>query len=240
MKKNLVIIGGSGLIGANLADYLSKKNFNIIIIDLKKRHEKFDFYKSDLTNTNKFTKTIDLIFKKYSKIDAVINCAYPKNKNWGKKFEFLKPADVKENLYNQLGSYILSSQVIIKKFLKQKYGNLIFFSSIQGIAAPKFDHYLGTKLASPIEYSAAKAGIINITRYLAKYYKKKNIRVNCISPGGIFDFQPKKFLKRYNLDCTSKGMLDPIDLCGTVYFLVSKNSKHINGQNIIIDDGWSL
>ena len=88
MKKKLGDNWGSGLIGANLADYLSKKNFNIIIIDLKKRHEKFNFYKSDLTNTNKFTKTIDLIFKKYSKIDAVINCAYQKIKIGEKNLNF--------------------------------------------------------------------------------------------------------------------------------------------------------
>ena len=86
MKKNLVIIGGSGLIGANLADYLSK--ILTLLLLISKATEKFDFYKSDLTNTNKFTKTIDLIFKKYSKIDAVINCAYPKNKNWGKNLNF--------------------------------------------------------------------------------------------------------------------------------------------------------
>ena len=93
---------------------------------------------------------------------------------------------------------------------------------------------------SPIEYSASKAGIINMTKYLAKYFKKKNIRVNCISPGGILDNQPEAFLKKYKKDCLSKGMLDPKDLCGTLNFLLSEDSRYINGQNIIIDDGWSL
>ena len=152
----------------------------------------------------------------------------------------MKINEVKDDLFNQLGCVILLSQIVIKKFLQQKKGNLILLSSIQGIAAPKFNHYVGTKLMSPIEYSATKAGIISMTKYLAKYYKKKNIRINCISPGGILDNQPKKFLKKYNKDCSSKGMLDPIDLCGTLNFLVSDRSLYINGQNIIIDDGWSL
>ena len=239
MKKNLIIIGGSGLIGSQLIRYFSKKNYEVINVDIKNKISKKIFYKSDITKPTKFKLTIDKIFKKYKTIDAVINCAYPKNRN-GSKFEKLNIKNIKDDLFNQLGSVILLSQVIIKKFLSQKKGNLIFLSSIQGIGAPKFEHYSGTKLMSPIEYSASKAGIINMTKYLAKYFKKKNIRVNCISPGGILDNQPEAFLKKYKKDCLSKGMLDPKDLCGTLNFLLSEDSRYINGQNIIIDDGWSL
>ena len=95
-------------------------------------------------------------------------------------------------------------------------------------------------MVSPIEYSAVKSGIIAITKWLAKYYKNKNIRFNCISPGGILDGQEKVFIDKYKSDCNSKGMLDPTDIVGTVVFLLSSDSKYINGQNIVIDDGWSL
>jgi NAD(P)-dependent dehydrogenase (short-subunit alcohol dehydrogenase family) len=93
---------------------------------------------------------------------------------------------------------------------------------------------------SPIEYSAIKAGVVAITKYLAKYYKNKNIRVNCISPGGILDNQPEIFLENYSNNCNSKGMLDSQDLNGALIFLLSDSSKYVNGQNIIVDDGWSL
>ena len=95
-------------------------------------------------------------------------------------------------------------------------------------------------MVSPIEYSAIKAGIISITKYLAKYCKGQNIRVNCISPGGILDNQPKIFLEKYNSICSSKGMLDAQDLNGTIIYLLSSLSQYVNGQNIIIDDGWVL
>ena len=75
---------------------------------------------------------------------------------------------------------------------------------------------------------------------MAKYFKGKNIRVNAISPGGILDAQPKEFLDRYNQQCSTKGMLDPKDLNGTLIFLLSDMSNHINGQNIIVDDGFTL
>ena len=93
---------------------------------------------------------------------------------------------------------------------------------------------------SSLEYSVAKSGINSMTSWLAKYYKNKNIRVNCVSPSGILDQQPQSFLEKYRNSCTSKGMLDPTDVAGTVLFLLSDQSKYINGQNIVIDDGWSL
>jgi NAD(P)-dependent dehydrogenase (short-subunit alcohol dehydrogenase family) len=95
-------------------------------------------------------------------------------------------------------------------------------------------------MVSPIEYSAIKSGIISITKYLAKYCKGENIRVNCVSPGGILDNQPEVFLEKYNATCSSKGMLDAQDISGTFIYLLSDASKYLNGQTIVVDDGWSL
>ena len=147
---------------------------------------------------------------------------------------------MKDDLFHQLGGAILFSQRLIHLFKIQGYGNLVHISSIQGIAAPKFEHYNGTTMVSPIEYSAIKSGIISITKYLAKYCKGENIRVNCVSPGGILNNQPKVFLEKYNDTCSSKGMLDGQDLIGTMVYLLTNMSKYVNGQNIVIDDGWSL
>ena len=79
-----------------------------------------------------------------------------------------------------------------------------------------------------------------MTKYLAKYYKNKNIRINCVSPGGINDNQPNEFIKNYEASTLNIGMLDPEDISNTVEWLVSEKSRAINGQNIIVDDGWSL
>ena len=95
-------------------------------------------------------------------------------------------------------------------------------------------------MVSPVEYSAIKAGLIALTRYLAKYSKGANIRVNCISPGGILDNQPVTFIKKYKESCVSKGMLNSEDVIGAILFLISKHSRYVTGQNIVIDDGWSL
>lgn len=95
-------------------------------------------------------------------------------------------------------------------------------------------------MVQPITYAAIKAGIVQSSRFIAKYMKGTGVRVNCVSPGGILDQQPEEFCKRYAAQSLSKGMLDPADVLGAVVFLVSDESQFLNGQNIIIDDGFSL
>ena len=113
-------------------------------------------------------------------------------------------------------------------------------SSIQGICAPKFEHYKGTAMTSPIEYAAIKAGVIAITRWLAKYHSCQGIRVNCVSPGGILGAQPADFLLRYRDSCTNIGMLSPEQVASAILFILSPAAGAVNGQNIVVDDGWSL
>jgi len=241
-NQNILILGGSGRIGTQIVKSLTSNGYNVYVMD-KKRNKfltKNKMIVCDISKIELFNRKFDLLAKKIKNIDVIINLSYLKNKNWGEKFLKLKSNNIKENLYLQLGTVILTSQKIIEFYLKQKYGNLILFSSIQGISAPKFSHYRNTNMNSPIEYSAAKAGIINITKYMAKFCKGKKIRVNCISPGGILDKQPKTFIKKYKDSCLSKGLLESKDLDGIVEFLISEKSNFINGQNFIIDDGWSL
>ena len=122
----------------------------------------------------------------------------------------------------------------------QGIGNLINIASIYGVIAPKFEIYKSTELTTPVEYSAIKSGIIHLNKYFSKYLKGKNIRVNCISPGGIINNHSEIFKENYRAYTLNKGMLDSSDLTGTLIYLLSDMSKYINGQNIIIDDGFTL
>ncbi len=247
-NKVYIITGANGRIGFELSKYLIKIGAKIVMTDIK-----INNIKSLNNNNNHLIKKIDIINeknihhlikmtnKKFNKIDGIVHCAYPVTKDWGQILEKLSPKSLKENLFNQLGVSILISKQIIKYFIKNKIsGKIIYISSIQGVRPPKFEHYKGLKMSSPIEYSVIKTGIISLTSYLAKLYKKNKISINCVSPGGIRDNQPKKFIKRYLQTCGVKGLLNSKDIIGTIIFLLSNNSEYINGQNIIIDDGWSL
>ena len=249
-KKVILITGGAGEIGSALARDLASQKHKIILgdidIDKLKKLKKnlntknVEIFKSDLTKEKKIDHFINFASKKFKKIDVAVHCSYPKSKKWGTKFENLNEKNLKEDLTNQLAGTIIFCQRIIKYFHRVKKGNLILISSIQGIQSPKFEHYKNLNMTSPIEYSVIKSGIISITRYLSKYYKKRNLRINCVSPGGIKDNQSKIFMKRYKESCNSKGLLDGDDVSKLIMFLISDDSKYIYGQNFIMDDGWSL
>ena len=250
IRKTIIITGGAGRIGSVLAADLVKHDHKVLLGDInnskllkikKKLNSKnIEIFQGDLTTKNNIDRFIKFGVKKFKNIHAAVHCSYPTSKKWGARLEDLEEVHLKNDLQNQLGGSIIFSQRIMKYFLKQKKGNLILISSIQGIQAPKFDHYKNLNMTSPIEYSAIKSGIISITKYLSKYYKNKNIRINCVSPGGIKDNQPKLFTKRYKQSCNSKGLLDGEDISKLILFLLSDKSKYITGQNLIIDDGWSL
>ena len=250
IKKTIIVTGGAGRIGSALAADLVKQGHKVLLGDIdnskllkikKKLNSKnIEIFQGDLTTKNNIDRFIKFGVKKFKNIHAAVHCSYPTSKKWGARLEDLEEIHLKNDLQNQLGGSIIFSQRIMKYFLKQKKGNLILISSIQGIQAPKFNHYKNLNMTSPIEYSAIKSGIISITKYLSKYYKNKNIRINCVSPGGIKDNQPKLFTKRYRQSCNSKGLLDGEDISKLILFLLSDKSKYITGQNLVIDDGWSL
>ena len=123
----------------------------------------------------------------------------------------------------------------------QNEGSLINMASIYGIVGPDFSLYEDLdNMTMPAAYSAIKGGIINLTRYLASYYGKYNIRINSVSPGGIYDNQADSFIKKYNLKTPLNRMARPEDVTPIVCFLLSNDSKYITGQNILVDGGYTI
>ena len=195
--KVVVVSGGEGLLGKSIVSAISQEDGIPISADLKTigdLREDVDYIQMDITSKESINKCIEYVYSKYGRIDAFVNTAYPRNKNYGKDFLEVEFKDFCENVNLHLGGYFLASQQFIKFFLKQGYGNIINFSSVYGVIPPRFEIYEGTKMTMPVEYAAIKSAIIHLTKYMAKYLKGKNIRVNCISPGGIFDNQPEQFI----------------------------------------------
>ena len=249
-QKTVLITGAMGRLGTSFARSISASEGRVFLVDLDEEKgrqfvrelgsKRANFLVADITNINGIQKSIQSCIDHFGSMDAVVHAAYPRSKGWGTTLENLNPENLYEDLNKQLGGAILLSQQVIKQFQSQGGGQLVHISSIQGIAAPKFEHYEGTSMNSPIEYSAIKSGVIAITKWLAKRYRQQNIRVNCISLGGISDQQPKSFLTRYQSSCNSKGMLNAEDVAGALLYLLSNQSQFVTGQNLVVDDGWSL
>lgn len=251
--KTVLVTGGAGLLGRTFCNAIAESGGCAIVADINlaaaievadeinvRNPQGALAIEFDITSKSSIKHAFAAVMAETRTIDAVVNNAYPRNRNYGRKLESVEFEDFTENLSMHLGGYFLVSQQATQLFLTQGGGNIVNMSSIYGTMAPRFSIYAGTTMTMPVEYAAIKSGVVQLTKYFAQYYKGKNIRVNAISPGGIEDGQPDAFLSAYRSHCAGKGMLDVEDLTGTLIFLLSDMARHVNGQNIIVDDGFAL
>lgn len=251
--KTVLVTGGAGLLGREFCGAIATSGGRAVVADINvaAAHAVADEINArhplgalavalDITSKSSITDAFAAVASQFGSVDAVVNNAYPRNRNYGRDLEDVEFEDFTENLSLHLGGYFLVSQQAAKLFLTLGGGTIVNMSSIYGVMSPRFSIYADTPMTMPVEYAAIKSGVVQLTRYFAQYYKGKNIRVNAISPGGIEDGQPDSFLSAYRSFCASKGMLDTTDLTGTLIFLLSDMARYINGQNIVVDDGFSL
>lgn len=252
-KQVIVITGGAGLLGRQLCSMVAQNGGVAIVADLdiesarRVAEELVTIYPGsaeaeelDIRAISSVTGLIQILHERYGHIDAIVNNAYPRNRNYGRKFEEVTYDDFCENVSMHLGGYFLVAQQFGLYFKKQGRGNIVSMASVYGVMAPRFEIYEGTPITMPVEYSAIKSAVIHLTKYMAKYFKGSGVRINSISPGGILDSQPNSFLSKYAEHCTGKGMLHVNDICGTLLYLLSDMSEFVHGQNIIVDDAFSL
>ena len=250
--KVVVVVGAGGLLGRRLAAAAAGAGARVALADiapaqrqaaaLERRHGRGSAFAvgMDITSRDSVRAAIAAVAKKFGRVDAVVNSAYPRNKNYGRKLEKVEYADFCENLGLHLGGYFLVAQQFAEYFKKNGGGQVLNMSSVYGVVAPRFEVYAGTPMTMPVEYAAIKAGLLHLTRYMAKYYAGTGVRFNAVSLGGIEDGQPAPFLRAYRRFCSEKGMLDASDVTGTVLYLLSGLARYVNGQNVIVDDGFTL
>lgn len=239
-EKIVVVFGGTGLIGGTLIkSRILNNKYRLINFDLSIKKNTLTNFKCDVLIAKQIENNIKKITNKFGQIHGAINATYPKvmQKN--------SPGNINPNLFskeisNHFKSFLNTTQIMCNYFKKKKIeGKIINFASIYGDFIPRIEIYKGTNINAPMQYLVSKNSIITMTKYFSKFFLKDKININCVSPGGIYDFQDHIFVKNYKKFCAS-GMLKADDLIGITDFLLSENSKKIFGQNIIIDDGFTL
>jgi NAD(P)-dependent dehydrogenase (short-subunit alcohol dehydrogenase family) len=250
--KVVVVTGGAGLLGRSFARAVVDAGGVAVIADVDgdaaarvaatvgAEASRARAARVDITDTGSVDALIAATQAAHGRIDAVVNNAYPRNARYGRKLEDVTYADFCDNVSTHLGGYFLVAQRFAGHFARQGGGLIVNMGSIYGVVPPRFEIYEGTAMTVPVEYAAIKSAVIHLTRYFAQYYKDRGVRCNAISPGGILDAQPRAFLEAYRRHAASKGMLDPQDVAATLVFLLSDGAAAINGQNLVVDDGWTL
>lgn len=245
-EREIIVVGAGGLLGASIVSSLHSRGIEVVAVDIspEKAEERIRGYgcnvpvqACDITSSAQ----VKEIFDRHPESTGLVNASYPRNKAYGAKFLDVKGDDFNENISLHLGSAFLIMQEAARSYLdNNREFSLLNIASIYGVIAPKFDVYDGTKMTMPVEYAAIKSAILHLTKYVSKFVSRSDFRVNSISPGGIFDSQDELFLNAYKAHTHGTGMLMPSDFLDVIYFLLSSESRYITGQNIIVDDGFTL
>ena len=253
--KTVFITGGAGLLGKKHAEAVIEFGATAIVADYNIERAKQvseELGKSAIAayvNVNsklEIQKAID----QFDKIDILINNAAKDPKV--KKHDGLSPDTRFETMTEEfwldgittiLNGTFLCSQVVCNKMLKTGGGVIINIASDLGVIAPDQRLYKQEGLSEeqqnvkPITYSAAKWGVIGMTKYLATYFADKNIRVNSLCPAGVYDNHPEEFVKRFTNLIPMGRMANVDEYKGAIVFLCSDASSYMTGSNLIIDGG---
>lgn len=249
--KKILIAGAGGLLGSTLVKELLAQGAKVVAVDinLERLTERLAGLNIAAACTDVVLQQVDLsdkeavtnMFAQLHGLTGAVNCSYPRNKNYGNHFFDVTLEDFNENVAMNLGSSFLFMQQCAAYFKRTDAPfSLVNISSIYGVIAPKFEIYDNTPMTMPVEYAAIKAALLQLSKYIVNYVSDSRFKINSVSPGGIFDNQPSSFLEAYKSYTFGNGMLEAKDVCGCIIFFLSEQSKLINGQNLIIDDGFSI
>lgn len=213
----------------------------------------------DITNAIQVKHTFKQIEKKLKKLKILVNNASLVKQVGNqdltesyKPFLQMEPKDWEEYFSVDLTGTLLMCQQVIPHMKKNGGGSIINISSTYGILSPDQRLYkffndklstkmkkMGIKIEKPIGYSISKSGTLNLTRFLATKFAADNIRVNTMTLGGVFDNNPKEFVKAYSEKTPLKRMAEKQEYVGPLLFLASDMSSYMTGSNLIVDGGWS-
>ena len=250
--KTILIAGAGGLLGSRLVENILNQGARVIAADINVEHmvtrldslgvnvksDKLTSLELDVTKEESVKALFDDVALA---IDGAVNATYPRNKTYGKHFFEVSLDSFNENLSLHLGSAFLFTQQCAAYFQRNKQPfSLVNISSIYGVVAPKFDIYEGTKMTMPVEYAAIKSALLHLNKYVVSLVNDSMFRVNSVSPGGLYNHQPEAFLNSYKSHTHGVGMLSAADIVGSILFLLSDFSKFVTGQNILVDDGYSI
>lgn len=243
-NKKVIISGCLGQLGKSLVKTFLNCGCVVIGIDIKKskqnKSKNFFYYQLDVSNYHQNNLIFEEIFKKFTIIDCLIN-----NAGVAVFTPFTKRSEEELDLVTNINlkSYFYCIKNFYKRSKKAKLKSIINISSVYSLISPDPRIYGKNDRKSSEIYGATKAGVNQITKYFATHLSDKNIRVNSISPGGIYNPsnpQKNKFIKSYSNRNPMKRMAKTSEIVGAAVYLASNASSYTNGHNLVVDGGMSV
>jgi len=259
-----IVTGGVGLLGTEFCRTLAEAGAAVVIVDLNasasqgmadtltKNGYKALAVPTDITQLDSVNAMLERVVSEFGRIDIVVNSAAldPKfDPDAAKKgiapgaFEDYPLDDWNAALNVNLTGMFLVSQACVKQMISQgKKGSIINICSTYGLNGPDQGIYIkdGERVAyKPVYYTVTKAGVMGFTKYLAAYYAGTEIRVNALTPGGVFNNHEDYFVKNYSAKTIIGRMANKDEMNGALLFLASDASSYMTGNNVVVDGGWT-
>ncbi|MFN2194944.1 MAG: SDR family oxidoreductase [Anaerolineales bacterium] len=204
----------------------------------------------DVTNPTSVNAAVQAALEQYGRLDILVNSAALDPKFDPENQENLTRGDFEtyplpawqQALDVNLTGMFLTCQAAVKPMLAQGSGVIINICSIYGLVGPDqrlYERPDAPRNYKPVYYSVTKAGVLGLTRYLATYYAGKNIRINALTPGGVFNQHDEVFLQAYAARTVLGRMAEKDEMNGALLFLASDASAYMTGANLVVDGGWS-
>lgn len=243
-----VVSGGAGLYGTQISTALAEAGAHVVIAArnqnhaeavvalLRQRSLQVDALPLDLAEEQSIAALRDRVVRVLGKVDILVNNAVHRQ---GGTIERTTREDWEATARVNGTGLFLMCKYFGAQMVAQQGGVIVNIGSIHGVVAPDFAVYGETGMTSPAFYAYDKGGLIQFTRYLATYYAPHGIRVNCLSPGGLFDNQPAEFVHNYTRRTPLGRMAGSNDLKGAIVFLASDASAYVTGINLLVDGGWT-
>jgi len=215
--KLAIVAGGSGLLGKAIVEHLRESGARVGTIDPKPRTRSVDHLPLDISDIGSWSE---------------VNAA------WGDRIEIFVNASYPSDPRDHLNGYLLATSIVAEIMVgNEKGGSIINLASVYGVMAPDYRIYNGTAMTMPPEYAAVKGGIIAHSRLVAARYARYGVRVNCVSPGGVYDGQDQRFVDAYSDRVPMGRMANPEDITPLIVYLASDESRYVTGQNWLVDGG---
>ena len=235
-----IITGGNGRLGKTFAEALVQCNVKVHLFDIADScsfaSDKIVYHKVDISNEVEVFNIVDKIIQEDKKIDFLINNAALQITN---SYENMSISDFRKSIDINLNAAYICIKAVTRFMMEIKKGTIINIGSMYGVVSADPNMYGNSGLNSPDAYAASKGGLIHLTKYLAVNLAKYNIRVNAISPAGIFNNQPEEFLQKYLPKVPMGRMMNREELVGPLVFLLSDASSYMTGHNLIVDGGFT-
>ena len=250
--RTVVLTGGGGIIGRAMAEGLADAGHRVAVIDrdldlataaaAQRPGNEVRPYHGDITDRDALLELRGRITDELGSIDGLICNAATKSENFFAPYPEFPLEDWNEVLATNLTGPMLCAQVFGEPMAQAQDGVIINVLSIYGIVAPDqriYDgsEYEGRVINTPAVYSASKAGLWGLTKYLASYWGASGVRVNAITPGGVFSGQNDAFVEAYSARTMLGRMADAADIAAAATYLVSDGASYVTGQNLIVDGG---